>query len=138
MVLGFVSFWFAAPEFIGEARLKAWEDMSRNAIGGIPNHGFLFFILRWVVFCIALLGVFLFVGFLTLKKMPHWLTEALLFGMGVPVTVLSSQGFLEEIIWRITRRLAREGRERQRLLLIGAVLFTISFMLQFAATFPEH
>jgi hypothetical protein len=26
LILGFASFWFAAPEFIGEQRLKEWEE----------------------------------------------------------------------------------------------------------------
>src|SRR5437762_914160 len=26
MILGFLSFWFAAPEFIGEKRLQSWES----------------------------------------------------------------------------------------------------------------
>lgn len=35
LILGFVSFWFAAPEFIGEPRLKSWETKMAKGLGTI-------------------------------------------------------------------------------------------------------
>jgi hypothetical protein len=32
--VGFVAFWFAAPEFIGETRLRAWEQDIAKALAG--------------------------------------------------------------------------------------------------------
>ena len=53
LVLGFLSFWFAAPEFIGEQRLKIWERTIANLLartnrwakrGKAPDPAVMFFL----------------------------------------------------------------------------------------------
>lgn len=37
LVVGFLSFWFAAPEFIGEQRLKSWEQILASGLSRVPK-----------------------------------------------------------------------------------------------------
>src|SRR5438105_7240062 len=39
LVLGFVSFWFAAPEFIGQERLQKWEAELGKGLLKLPALG---------------------------------------------------------------------------------------------------
>jgi hypothetical protein len=126
MLLGFVAFWFAAPELIGEQRLLRWEHLAEQGVRLIPK-GF-----EKVPTILGLLG---FVGSRLVED-----ERGALFLMAfalvsvVPLTIL--QVVFERSLgpW-LLRVLAHDERIRARSLFLGAALFTLSFILQFASTF---
>jgi hypothetical protein len=138
LLLGFLSFWFAAPEFIGEERLRSWEQSLARGLFKLPKASQWFFaliILAAIVdYTINFFRWFLVQPLTRLPDVPQsWiLVIALTSG-----TMLLAQVSIEPIV----SRLANDSRVRQSALLLGAVLFTISFLLQFIATFqtiPGH
>lgn len=50
LLLGFFSFWLAAPEFIGEERLRGWE---KRFAAGLENIHFWVRTSYWIVFNVA-------------------------------------------------------------------------------------
>jgi hypothetical protein len=137
MILGFLSFWLVAPEFIGETRLKAGEHAL--AAGLLRMHLLLKAIFYAV--CIAAIAIYfrrwlsaLPVGIIDMPEVPQrWILTVAV----ASALALASQYVVEPVV----RRLANSSRARQNALIAGATLFTISFILQFVATFqkaPSH
>ena len=142
LVLGFFSFWFAAPEFIGEARLKSWESSLSEYAMILPLLFKLFSpiaafsIIVIYVYTIARLGMAKEAG-----RYPF-----LAFGAFVSSTILCGGAyFLSKKCWipvyRVTLYIvaffANDQKQRQRSLFIGAGLFIISTILEFLATFES-
>ena len=137
MIFGFLSFWFAAPEFIGEQRLMSWDTALSAILGALPRHTFVYQVIR----ALCALAVFGGATYFTLVWLPDlkpdWLFHMINFICLAFTFVFTSDDLATPILRYIVARLARRGTERRRLLLIGAMLFTISFTLQFLATFPR-
>jgi uncharacterized membrane protein YozB (DUF420 family) len=129
MALGFLSFWLVAPEFIGEERLRSWEQALATGLLKAPKA------LKWSLAVMTLAAVVVYVVRslstwppIRFPDVPQW---------WVLVLALTSATMLtaEVLITPIVSRLANDNRVRQSALLLGAALFTISFLLQFIATF---
>jgi hypothetical protein len=137
MALGFVSFWLVAPEFIGEDRLRLWEDSLAAGLLQMPKVLKVIFISMSIVAILIYLGrVVLEVrtGHIVFPEVPQALTLAT--GM-LAATLLAAQILVEPVV----SRLANDNHVRQTALLLGAALFIFSFVLQFIATFqqsPDH
>jgi hypothetical protein len=157
IILGFFSFWFAAPEFIGEKRLKSWEESLAKLTGKIPilTAGF-FALLGYMILLAAGTSVVFLIGYLSssipdwipgMPDMPSWLfgdvCGVLIFGV-----ILGGGYFLYNYFSSLNRRIkhmilravsafANDSRQRQRSLFLGAFLFIISTVLQFLATFES-
>jgi hypothetical protein len=128
LIVGFFSFWFAAPELIGEQRLKSWETAIAPSVQS----------LRWTLLAALAVTPLLLFGIWTytcirerhLVEPPFW--YALLFfisTVGAPL--------LDRYLDRLVTKLANDSHARQTALFIGAVLFTLSFAFQLAGTLPQ-
>jgi hypothetical protein len=130
MILGFLSFWFAAPEFIGEERLKQWEIQLAAWLTGIPG------ILKKIAIGILLIYAAytvaawnpILLGLTKRAPIPWWLTLL----SGAPLFFIYLQ---EVIIMRVVPTLANNTRTRQNSLIVAGIFFTSSFVLQFISTF---
>jgi hypothetical protein len=141
IILGFFSFWFAAPEFIGEERLKSWEDGLSKVARRMPN------VLRRIIqFFIWILA--LGIGAAIMWPFAGGEYSNLLIWIIFPVvmTVLIC-GFLfyyskidpliERVTLKVVSTLANDRKARQRSLFLGAFLFVVSTVLQFLATYEK-
>jgi len=130
LVLGFFSFWLAAPEFIGEARLRSWELSLAKGLLKVPT------VLNviWLLIIQAIVGVYIW---------KVWHTGSLFSRSNKPPfvlvvildIVLFTLSFSEKRIPRLVAVMANDSKIRQRSFFIGAVLFTLSFLMQLLATF---
>jgi hypothetical protein len=145
LIFGFFSFWFAAPEFIGEKRLKEWEMRLANTARLVPQAFFALGVVAIIVGIVAIL-----VGVYLLRKGTNSLHDnsTLINGMMYPIGLLMAVfgvGMVAKM-YPIVRRaflklftiLANDEQQRQRSLFIGAVLFTASFLMQAIATYPRR
>ena len=127
VLLEFLSFWFAAPEILGEERLIKLESGLERAIKLLP----VVVGARWTVAAVGMVAA-LVVG--TGMEDPwEWLgllglTSAAV-GTGMAVVTIT----LEKVVPHVLRVLADDERIRQRSLAVGAVLFMIAFLCQFTA-----
>ena len=133
--IGFLSFWFAAPEFIGEERLGRWEQNVAKALwkfNRLPQT------LKAICLVLPFFAVYSFLASLhhwtgvfgpTRSRWDPFSKEALGAVMAAIATMIAAN--LDSII----QPLANDSKVRQRALFIGAVLFTLSFVLQFVATY---
>jgi hypothetical protein len=142
LILGFISFWFAAPEFIGEQRLKTWEESLANLTKKLPGIfaqvGGFFLLIGAIVFLGVVLGI-LGVNVSEHRLMVTCIASVYVFGLVIMLFiyywVISDP--LERLALRIVSVLANDRKQRQRSLFIGGGLFIISFLLQFFATFES-
>ncbi len=129
LILGFASFWFAAPEFIGEQRLKEWEAGLGSGLRNLS-------IVLNTAFVLVTCGLIVFFvysaareGRFFPKQRPSFfwviLLDALLF----------ASSYLDKHLKSLLAFLSNDGERRKHALLLGALLFTISTILQLAATF---
>jgi hypothetical protein len=125
IVLEFLSFWFAAPEILGEGRLRKLE---RGLEVGVR----LLSVMVWVT--AALLG--LLVGVMVVVATGEMVTASaaiiVVFGLTVVAWGLKWE---DKVISPLLRVLADYEHIRQRSLAAGAVLFVVGFLLQLIATF---
>jgi hypothetical protein len=131
IVLEFLSFWFAAPEILGEERLRAVEQGVEKGIGLLPA----VVGSRWTVFALGMVAGVL----VSLRAVTEGLWEdlgllgitAAAVGTGMAVVTIT----LEKVVEPVLRVLADDQRIRQRSLAVGTVLFVVGFLLQLIATF---
>lgn len=138
LLLQFLSFWFAAPELLGTSALKRFENALRKLLSLIPllivmivigGYGFSFCYIGitkgmqaaetgmeqgeiyqfYIVFIAATLAYFVFMFYY--KRIRKWLDL--------------------KVALPLTEKLIHNNETRSTALIIGAVLFTIGFMLQF-------
>lgn len=131
LLLGFLSFWFAAPEFIGETRLLNWEEIVARGIGKLP-----FAVKALTVLIMASSGWYYIVLSIENGRMEPMSGTSLLMGGVLGATIVffdSIKPYLDKIVSRV----AKDEHIRQRSLLLGGVLFTLSFVLEFIATFQK-
>src|SRR5215470_3595367 len=82
LIIGFISFWFAAPELIGEPRLKAWEAALAAGLRLMPRALKITFTLLNLVIIMFYLFRF-FATFRTIRAFPlvpnSWVLTVALF-----------------------------------------------------------
>ena len=141
VVLEFLSFWLAAPEILGEARLRALERRVEDVVRVFPA---------------VVTGVFVMVWLLTAIWRVRFDTELLMgwrvggirsgviYTASLILTLISiylltlyptRRVLTENIVRPLLLKLADDQRIRQRSLAVGAVLFVVGFLLQLLATF---
>jgi hypothetical protein len=128
LALGFVSFWLAAPELIGEERLKAWEGRLATGLLKLPT------MLNIAIAIITVLLLGFFVWRLAWSRSffhsePPFVLVVALDAMFVLLWLS------EKVLKKFVSIMAGDKGVRQASLVIGAALFTVSFLLQFAATY---
>jgi hypothetical protein len=143
IILEFLSFWFVAPELLGEERLRKLENWIENFLGFVPHvfetleseqinskQDALVFTLH-MLFAIG--GLYLFVRIFNDNDLPNLLKGQSLGWTGLVVWATVYFSFM----W-ITPRLASAGLKllagndklRQALLILGAILFIVSTGMQ--------
>ncbi|GAB5538997.1 MAG: hypothetical protein Salg2KO_11000 [Salibacteraceae bacterium] len=133
----FLSFWFAAPELLGEPALKRFESGLKRFLTALPLTILFFFIL---VYAFSFAGYGIYTG---LKGAEIGLSEDDYFQyMVVLGSAFAIYGvfliFFKRIRNFITskvsdplvERLIHKSQTRQQALVIGAVLFTLGFIIQ--------
>jgi hypothetical protein len=127
LVLGYGSFFLAAPEIIGEERLKTLEGF---LVSGLRNFRK---VLDVAVIPVLALSVSVY-PFWKLLHHQHFFASPPLF-IAIAVDVAFSLVWLSDRLLKMyVSLMAKEKGARQISLLLGAALFTVSFALQFAAT----
>jgi hypothetical protein len=138
IVLGYFSFWFAAPEFIGKERLKKWEEGLARLTLAVP----LVSICSVIIFTSLAGGIF---G-AKIVNIPTWhgLVAIISYIAMFTVAMICVKFYgskidphIEKLALRIVTSLVNDSRRRQNCLLFGAALFTISTVLQFLATYEK-
>ena len=130
IVLEFLSFWFAAPEILGEERLRALE---RRVERGISLLAVAMAMIAGLAGMMGLVGLTA-VTIMGEEAMADWgwvAGIALMAGIGMWLAIMYEQKALP----RLLRVLADDTRIRRRSLAMGAVLFVVGFLLQLVATF---
>ena len=131
LLFNFLAFCFAAPELMGEQRLKTWRRPLERWLMVIA-------VLVWFLFL-----SFLWIGFSDLipdemvETMPTiWListTTVLSVVSALPLIIPG--GVLSRVVRPMVQQLADDAHARQRSLAVGAILFVLGFVLQLVATF---
>lgn len=126
IILGFVSFWFVAPEFVGEQRLKSWEQFLSKYLSRIPKA------LRLVFgICTAVVIIGYFVMAITRWSLPNVSNTVLMIFAILSASVTVAPLLIPPLV----RKLANDSSVRQTSFFFGAGLFTVASILQFVATF---
>jgi hypothetical protein len=134
MLLGFVSFWLVAPEFIGEERLRRWEVMLEQGLRFFPT----------AFHVLLVLSPFVVVGIAVRLESRGALTRSETSWIVCSLMVLYLVGWWfsvrleKKLIPALLHRLAEDEQIRARSLILGAWLFGASFLLQFGATFQAQ
>jgi hypothetical protein len=145
IILGFLSFWFAAPEFIGEERLKAWERSLERVLRGSIPLALGLTIGCGVVFLAFVCGIAawtLLSGILPLLSSVEKHVLSLLFiasfMLGLWVGHDAADWGTRRIVRPLLARLAEDEAIRRRCLMFGALLFILGTALQLFATFEPR
>ena len=130
ILIGFLSFWFVTPEFIGETRLKQWDSLLvSGAIKFKPV--WWYFSLIFVISSGSYLWYALFYN-----------QELINASFVIPVFIWGlidlAISYLIHNADKIISRLSNDAKIRRQFLIIGGILFTISFVLQFLASFKPN
>lgn len=137
LILQFAAFWFAAPELLGKSTLERFEIGLKRLVSAIPMIVIMLIIL---VYTATTAGYGIYKG---MKGASEGLEEGEMVNyfitMGMAFTVYFIFIFLSKRIqfWLAKRvadplidRLINQGETRKQALIIGAVLFTLGFLLQ--------
>ena len=137
LILQFLAFWFAAPELLGEKTLKRFEDGLRKFISLLPV----------IIFGLFVLGVsisYSVYGILTgIRASEEGVSPGdmmqyyVIIGISMLfyfVIVAFSKRIIRYMEIRLARpliqKLIHQSEIRKNALIMGAVLFTLSFMIQ--------
>lgn len=136
MILSFVAFWFAAPEFIGDKRLRAWEQaLLQRGLLKLPVAAKAMMLIT--MDCI--IGLYFLRWVWSGRGKLADITPVQLATLGiVSATAIFFESIADNILRPVTAKLVSrltDADVRQHSLFFGAALFTISFVLQFTATF---
>ena len=128
IVLEFLSFWFAAPEILGEERLRAMERGLEKGIKLLPA----VVGARWTVLAVGMVVTVMVQVAMEEPRNLLGLTAltAVAVGTGMAVVTITLK---EKVVEPVLRVLADDERIRQRSLAVGAVLFMVAFLFQFTA-----
>lgn len=142
--LQFISFWFAAPELLGEQTLKRMEAGLKKLIAKIP-------VIVVLLFCC---GYGLSFGILGVVKGIKASKEGIAaheYYSFIAVLALSTMAYMvflfkykainhwleTRIAQPLTQQLIHNNETRKNALLIGAVLFSVGFLLQLAVVIGQ-
>ncbi len=126
LLLQFLSFWFVAPELVGEERIKT---LGKSMATFFSNSIFL-------IVAVGLLTVAWSLAFREGYHLTHRIGLALLFSSFVLVPKFLLYRLVKER-WlpSLVQHLSSDEHFRKGLLWVGGFLFTLGAALQFAATF---
>jgi len=148
MILEFFSFWFAAPELLGEDRLRRLRDSFGRGVKALPSLtakvlcGILLFGAPGILIVVYQRRVFSYLSW----SFSHWshllvgnvveevIGIAFLF-LAVAFEFFAFEFLTKHVAKPILTKLADNNRLRQNSLVLAAILFVAGFMLQFIATF---
>jgi hypothetical protein len=136
-ILGFLSFWFAAPEIIGENRLKSWSSLLEKGAFNIPILWALLYLLLLFYVLIDYLIHALTIGRIFTFPEDFAVRIILLFmASSTPIypNILKPRK-PNALLIKAAKFFADNQKFRHWSLFLGGFLFTISFILQFAATY---
>lgn len=132
LILNFVSFWLAAPEILGEERLKTLYRTGLKSVPFIAG----FFIFYLYILLIGLPVIYIIQHFKDTNVAKYTLLAGfILMFVGLPLS-----GYLRNRIDRwlqssLFLELVDNYLLRRRLLFLGGIFFVTGFVLQFVATF---
>jgi hypothetical protein len=137
IALAYCSFWFAAPEFIGQERLLLWQAHAKSFIGlMIACWGVVLAVLGFAIDVvpgtIALMKSMKANGFWRGLLLPPLTMPSLILGLFV-LTGVALQRWGPTLVGALA---VRSGW-RKRSLLLAAFLFTLSCALQLASTIEK-
>lgn len=137
LILQFLSFWLAAPELLGETTLKRFESGLRKFIAALPV----------IIFSMIALGYGLFFGIsgiiTGIKASKEGVVDQDYFSFMITMAVATILYFIlvfrykKFINWidlkyakPITEALINNNQSRKNALIIGAIIFTLGFLMQ--------
>lgn len=141
ILLEFLSFWLAAPEILGEERLRKLERRVEDMVRVLP---------------VVVTGVFVTLWLLTaiwrvetdIELQMGWrvggIRTGVIYTVSLILTLISiyfltryptRRVLTENVVRPLLLQLANDQPIRQRSLVVGAVLFVVGFLLQLIATF---
>ncbi|MCU0392878.1 MAG: hypothetical protein MUE81_17350 [Thermoflexibacter sp.] len=123
MTLQFFSFWFAAPEILGEDKLKHYEEKIKKYISNLPT----------LIFGVPSL-ILLFVFLSSNKAIESGGTGVFLLILAVIFRKKIRIKFEEKIMQPLLDKLIESEDKRQDYLRIASILFTAGFILSIVAT----
>ena len=135
IVLEFLSFWFAAPEILGEERLRALERRIEQGLRVLPSVvalGLTGVVVASVVMALGRAAVEGVVTWVIAVMVVAWVVVLVMKGTKFEIVAIVLEN---KIVLPLLRVLADDERIRQRSLAVGAVLFVVGFSLQLVATF---
>ena len=149
LVLGMLSFWFVAPELLGEARIRALEKSALRILPVIPwvvvlaiSIGVLILDIGFICNAMGILGMECPIDIEPLEPIVNWATSDYIRAIIVPLLPLLIGVFtpwllqwLRMLTAKLLPVLIENEDVRQRSLWVGAFLFMFSFVLQMIATF---
>jgi hypothetical protein len=140
ILLTFISFWFAAPELIGEKRLRLWENKVSNGLEGIPHFIANTMLVVLLFGAILIVPWFFGIPLIRLSDMNFFQNFAgfivFILGLAIATWIVDRlENALSIPFSRILHWLADEEQTRRRSLILGAWLFVTGSILQFWATF---
>jgi len=148
ILLGFISFWLAAPEFIGKDRLTVYEKQLSKITEQIPK----LFTFTSVIFLIVTASIVVIIiwrinpPFKDDVDLGNADAQLFLFhGRWSAVAVAGIVAFwascykkinplFRHITLRLVSKLAKDNKQRQKTLFMGAFLFFVATVLQLLAT----
>lgn len=138
MLLQFLAFWFAAPELLGEKRLKSFEKGLKNLISYLP--------MILILLVIAVYGLTFGIGGIikgihasaqgietsTLNNYYLVLSACTILYLVFILFFRRIHRWIEsKIATPLSNKLINDQSVRKSALIVGAVLFTIGFLCQF-------
>ena len=138
LFLTFISFWLAAPEILGEQKLRRLYEL------GISGFLFVFYNLFLNAIYVVAIIIILFVWSSAIGKevadSGSRMAIALVIAIGISyLATFALNRIIERVIVKpLLLKLADSGKLRRHLLLTGATVFTFGFILQFIGTFLKQ
>jgi hypothetical protein len=147
LILQYASFWLAAPEILGEKRMHSLERGLAATIIGMPRFVIIFggWVPAFVGSALIVKKVYDQFGLLPLfrhgSNRSLWVDSFL--GLLLGFAVYGSAWMAMKIAGKVAnwataplvRKLANDSPFRERCLIVGAIIFTIGFILQLLVVF---
>ncbi len=152
LIIQFLSFWLAAPEILGEERLRRLQSRIASGVNLLPSLS-VEVTMGGLAVIAVMLGIWLDTILSPILPEPNSAVRwsglpsrpYLLVMVVIAFTALNLAAFWvgrkvsaevkEKIVPRLLDSLAKNERVRQRSLVLGAALFTAGFLMQLVATF---
>ncbi len=133
MIFVFISFWFAAPEILGQSRLRTLEQNFKQILLFIQSH--VFHGIVFLVFPIFFLQFMLDIS--TQGTSSLSVVKWTLISIAISVIAVALTSAITLLTQFILEQLADDKWEkvRQRALIIGVSFFVAGSLMQFIATF---